>query len=376
MSHTIQQSTPALRSHLRLAVPLRPELLFCEFEIKKHGLTRYAWKDITPLFQFCLSPNISFPPGYSLPRNLWVTLSRHSTGATRFGSNMCQRELRETASCTYGEGNKHHIMYHWDALRPPNSLMTWRLLVHRALVDWVDLWRLLEGRCSYERRLQDSELHKKLNTATLCFWLHNFGEAKKLNKHNTNWNLPKYMLYWGFQPKRLPCVDFSGHKLNWADKIQTCTNGCASSQGLSFQSVQNCGDNAQKQRGELFCARAKPASTLDRKIQTCHQVTEFNWACFSSDILCIHRCSRSVSYLYWLSAFINNCGGCWPGQTLCFTFLKCRKVFRQRINTVAHTVKFTIIFKVSNKQGKNCRTTEIDQIPNPSIYTGESTTQP
>ena len=83
-----------------------------------------SWKDITPPSQFCFSANISLSPGSNLPHNLWVTLVRLRTGVGRFASNMCQWELRETALCICGKENHtaHHIIYHCEALGPPNSL--------------------------------------------------------------------------------------------------------------------------------------------------------------------------------------------------------------------------------------------------------------
>jgi len=57
------------------------------------------WKDITPLCQFCVSLNIGLSFGSYLSHNIWVTLNRLITGVGHFSSNMCQRGLRETASC-------------------------------------------------------------------------------------------------------------------------------------------------------------------------------------------------------------------------------------------------------------------------------------
>jgi len=137
MPSRIEQSTPSVRFYSGPAEPptstseVESRRLFHRhaatlkasgFEIKRSWMN--TWKDITPPSQFCLSPNIGLSPGSHLPRNLWVAVNRLRTGVGRFGSIMCQWGLRETASCICGEENQtaHHIIYHCEALRPPNSL--------------------------------------------------------------------------------------------------------------------------------------------------------------------------------------------------------------------------------------------------------------
>ena len=77
---------------------------------------------------FCLFidnlTHIGLTPGSNFPCNLWVTLNRLRTGVGRFSSDMCQWGLTETASCICAEESQpaHHIIYHCEALRPPNSL--------------------------------------------------------------------------------------------------------------------------------------------------------------------------------------------------------------------------------------------------------------
>jgi len=105
--HPLYGSIPDLQS-------LQPQRLKSRRPFHRHAATRIAsgfeikrawmnsWKDITPPSQFCLSPNIGLSPGSNLPRNLWLTLNRLRTGVGRFGSNMCQWGLGETASCACG----------------------------------------------------------------------------------------------------------------------------------------------------------------------------------------------------------------------------------------------------------------------------------
>ena len=83
-------------------------------------------------FQFCVSPNIGFPTGSNLPRNLWVTLHRFKTGVGRFGTDMCLWGLRVRQPRAYaGKRIKQHGALFITA-RPPDrqtSLITWRLPV-------------------------------------------------------------------------------------------------------------------------------------------------------------------------------------------------------------------------------------------------------
>ena len=141
----------------RGALSTAATLIASGFEIKRVWMN--SWKDIKPPSKFCLSPNIGLSPGSNLPRNLWVTLNRLRTGVGCFGSNICHWGLRETASCICGEENQtsHHIIYHCEALRAPNSLddlvspgpegvcwldrlvgFGWGLLLIRKKKDWRD----------------------------------------------------------------------------------------------------------------------------------------------------------------------------------------------------------------------------------------------
>jgi len=169
MPSRIQQSTPSVRFYSR---PAEPPITASEVEApfpppRCHLNSLWAW-DQTSMdelmeghytSQFCLSPNIGLSPGSNLPRNLWVTLNRLRTGVGCFGSNICHWGLRETASCICGEENQtsHHIIYHCEALRAPNSLddlvspgpegvcwldrligFAWGLLLIRKKKDWRD----------------------------------------------------------------------------------------------------------------------------------------------------------------------------------------------------------------------------------------------
>ena len=111
------------------------------FEIKRVWMN--SWKDITPPSKFCLSPNIGLSPGSNnFPRNVWVTVNRLRTGVGRFVSNMSQWGLRETTSCICGEENKtaHHIIYHCEAIRPPNSLDDLVSPAQRVFIGWTELY--------------------------------------------------------------------------------------------------------------------------------------------------------------------------------------------------------------------------------------------
>lgn len=110
--------------HLRLRRPFHLHavtLLASEFGIKSMDQLMEGHYTAFPVLR---SPNIGFPPGSNLPRNLWVPLNRVLTGVGRFGSDICRRGLRGTASYICREENHtaHHIIYRCEDLRPPNPL--------------------------------------------------------------------------------------------------------------------------------------------------------------------------------------------------------------------------------------------------------------